>query len=110
MFLDEIVSHDNAQFSGLMLDRCFGAFSFHDIYKCSSFGQQLLHLTRMPTNIFLSWSFLLPFLIDRYLDTVPSYRNRLSSFFRDYFMSAEEARQFGIVDRVETHNGSMPSA
>ncbi|KAF8360629.1 clpp-1 [Pristionchus pacificus] len=29
---------------------------------------------------------------------------------RDYFMSAEEARQFGIVDRVETHNGSMPSA
>ncbi|GMS82871.1 hypothetical protein PENTCL1PPCAC_5046, partial [Pristionchus entomophagus] len=29
---------------------------------------------------------------------------------RDYFMSAEEARQFGIVDRVETHNGSMPSS
>ncbi|KAK0406874.1 hypothetical protein QR680_018860 [Steinernema hermaphroditum] len=27
---------------------------------------------------------------------------------RDYFMSAWEARDFGIVDRVETHSGSMP--
>ncbi|GMR34726.1 hypothetical protein PMAYCL1PPCAC_04921, partial [Pristionchus mayeri] len=28
---------------------------------------------------------------------------------RDYYMSADEARQFGIVDSVVTHTGSMPS-
>uniref|UniRef100_A0A1I7YBY5 ATP-dependent Clp protease proteolytic subunit n=1 Tax=Steinernema glaseri TaxID=37863 RepID=A0A1I7YBY5_9BILA len=27
---------------------------------------------------------------------------------RDYFMSAWEARDFGLIDRVETHAGSMP--
>uniref|UniRef100_A0A0K0EZM0 ATP-dependent Clp protease proteolytic subunit n=1 Tax=Strongyloides venezuelensis TaxID=75913 RepID=A0A0K0EZM0_STRVS len=28
---------------------------------------------------------------------------------RDYFMSAQEALEFGLVDKVEPHNGSTPS-
>lgn len=28
---------------------------------------------------------------------------------RDRFMSAQEALKFGLVDKIETHSGSMPS-
>jgi ATP-dependent Clp protease protease subunit len=33
----------------------------------------------------------------------------LQALDRDNFMSAIQAKEFGLIDKVETHNGSCPS-
>ncbi|CAR97864.1 ATP-dependent Clp protease proteolytic subunit 1, mitochondrial [Caenorhabditis elegans] len=38
-----------------------------------------------------------------------SYDEIEKTLDRDRFMSAHEALKFGLVDQIETHNGSMPS-
>ncbi|CAI5443501.1 unnamed protein product [Caenorhabditis angaria] len=41
--------------------------------------------------------------------TGASYEEIERTLDRDRFLSAQEALKFGLVDKIETHTGSMPS-